>query len=91
VDFKEIRRIQELMKTVRQLQELRKTLEKIRDINKQQEVIRQFMEEKKDQFWRGSKEDLEILREKAGYDEKTWQAIVRELMGEPPPMDQARS
>ena len=87
-DFNEIRRIQELMKTVRQLQELRKTLEKIRDINKQREMIRQFIEEKKDSFWRGSsKEDLEVMREKAGYDEKTWQAIVRELIGEPPPKD----
>lgn len=88
MDYKELRRIQELMKTARQLQELRKTLEKIRDIKKQQEMIKRFMEEKKDQFWRGSsKEDLEILREKAGYDEKTWESIVRELIGEPPPKD----
>jgi hypothetical protein len=88
MDFKEIRRIQELMKTVRQLQELRKILDRIKDINKQQEAIRQFVEEKKDSFWRGSsKEDLEVLREKAGYDEKTWSAIVRELLGEPPPKE----
>jgi protein subunit release factor A len=88
MDLNELRRLQQLMKSIRQLQELRKTLEKIRDLKTQQQIIRQFIEEKKDSFWRSSsKEDLEMMREKAGYDQETWQRIVRELLGEPPPKD----
>ncbi len=90
LDFKEIKRIQEMMKTIRQLQDLRKTLEQVKDLRRQQEMIRHVLEEQKDQFWREkspSREELELLREKTGYDEKLWAEIVRELLGEPPPKE----
>lgn len=77
-----------MMKVIRQLQELRKMLDQVKDIRRQQEMIRAFIEEKKDQFWRGappSSEELSNLREQTGYDEKLWSEIVRELIGEVPP------
>jgi hypothetical protein len=88
MDYREIRRIQDIMKTVRELQKLRETLQKVNDLRKQREMIRQFMEERKDQFWRGGKpseQELENLREQAGYDKELWAEIVRELLGEPGP------
>ncbi len=87
MDFKELKRINEIMKAVRQLQDLRKMLNQVNDVRRQQEIIRRFIEEQKDQFWRGSqptREELNVLREKTGYDEKLWSEIVRELLGEPP-------
>lgn len=90
MDFREIKRMQEMMKVIRQLQDLRKMLDRVGDIRRQQEMIRHFIEERKDQFWREGKpseNDLNLLREKTGYDEALWAEIVRELLGEPPPQN----
>lgn len=88
MDFGEIKKINEIMKLVKQMQQLKKTLDQVNELSRQQQLIRQFVEEHRDQFWRGevtSKENLESLREQCGYDQKTWELIVRELLGEPPP------
>jgi hypothetical protein len=85
----QLKRLNEMMRMIRTLQELRKHLEKIKDIQDQNKMIREFIEEqKKDLFWRGEKpsaDELENLREQAGYDKEMWSSIVRELLGEPTP------
>lgn len=97
MDFNELRRINEVIKLAKQaqqiqqiqhLQKLNALLKQINDVRRQQEVIKEFCEEAKDQFWRGEKpteQELEVLREKAGYDKKIWEDIVRELSSEMPP------
>lgn len=100
MDFNEIRRINEVIKIAKQAEQIRQIqrvqkllqlsalLKQIKDMRLQQDTIKQFCEENKDQFWRGEKpseQELELLREKTGYDRKIWSDIVRELLGEPPP------
>ncbi len=97
MDFNEIRRINETLKAVKQAQQIQQIqqllklsalLKQIKDTRQQQDAIKQFCEENKDQFWRGEKpseQELEVLRERTGYDKKVWSDIVRELLGEPPP------
>ena len=92
MDFNELRRINETIKLVKQAQQIQQllqlsaTLKQINDIRRQQEAIQQFCEENKDQFWRGEKpseQELEILREKTGYNKEVWNDIVRQLSEKP--------
>lgn len=97
MDFNELRRINDVIKIAKQAQETQRIqqllklsalLKQIKDTRQQQDTIKQFCEENKDQFWRGEKpseQELEVLREQTGYDQKIWSDIVRELLGEPPP------
>ena len=92
MDFNELRRINETVKLVKQAQQIQQllrlsaALKQINDIRRRQEAIQQFCEENKDQFWRGEKpseQELEILREKTGYDKQVWDDIVRQLSERP--------
>lgn len=66
MDFGEIRRLTELLKTLRTLQT-------------QQEILEWLRENK--EYIRGmAPEQLEEIREKADYDEEAWQEVLRQLL-----------
>ena len=99
MDFNELRRINKVIKInemikqtqqiqqIQQLLKLNALLKQIKDLRDQQNTIKQFVEENKDDFWRGEKpspQELEILREQTGYDKEVWEELVRELLRQPP-------
>ena len=93
MDFNELRRINkvikinEMIKQTQQIQQIQQLLKQIKDLRDQQNTIKQFVEENKDDFWRGEKpseQELEILREQTGYDKEVWEELVRELLRQPP-------
>jgi len=93
MDFDELKRINDTIKAVRQAQQIQQLLKlsallkQIKDMHDHQNMIRQFVEENKDDFWRGEKpseQELEILREQTGYDKKIWEEIVQELLKQSP-------
>ena len=76
----EFKKIREMMENLRRLREFQKTVRMVNDINRQREIARRFVEENKEALRADMKsEDLELLRETCGYDEKAWQEILRGL------------
>ena len=66
MNFNEIRKLNELLKTIRNL--------------KNHEEVLRWLRENKKSVRDMSEEDLEMLREHTDYDEEAWQEILRELL-----------
>ena len=78
MSYKEIRKIQKLLKTLRELNKLKQMLKKLKR-GMQADEIGSWVKEHQADFAQLSDQDLQMLREKADYDEDAWQEIVRAL------------
>lgn len=74
----ELKRIREILKIASELKQFRETLKKIQGIKEQQDKVREFFKAHP-MFSSLSAEDLAFVREKADYDEVSWNEIVKAL------------
>ena len=78
----ELKKIREAMERLRAIRELQSHLKKIKELNRRHKIARQFFEENKELLRNHvSSEEMDLLRESCGYDEKAWQEILRQLQG----------
>lgn len=85
MNFKELKRLTELLKRIRELKRLTAALKNIHQVREHPET-REWFEKNHDFFAGLSPQDWAWLKEKVDYDEKAWKEITAALQskeGEP--------
>lgn len=78
MNYKEIRKLTELLKRMNELKKMMAVLRNIRQIRENPETREWF--EKNHDFFQGLKpEDWAWLKEKSDYDEKAWAEIIQQF------------
>ena len=78
MDHRELSQINKLLKSLKEIQKLQRHLKKLSRAH-QEKYLEDWASGNKHEYQDLSKSDLEVIREKADYDQKEWEALIRKL------------